>query len=252
MNNSSQRSSFVALCVAIGAFFALMFGQGSAAAQPILPHPIPVMAGELVPDMANCTNSHDLPTRASCAAALVNEQLTELFGITPKYTFIQSGAIGLTQLGIDRNLQPLACGYISGVLENLYCNGTVNLGEEQLSAFQWRTSDPQLTVALTTAHEAGHFLQNRLGFVNLTPIFMDARVFPYEQQSDCLAGAITERWVTQGIFPATAQYEGAAYFASIADEKDPSHGGPQDREAAFSKGYEGGVQACGAFSIGLR
>lgn len=251
MSNSSQRFSFAALFAAIGAFFALMFGQNPAAAQPILPHPIPVMAGELVPDMTNC-NGHDVPTRASCAAALVNEQLIELFGVTPRYAFIQIGAIGLTQLGIDRNLQPLACGYISGVLENLYCNGTVWFGEEQLSAFQWRTSDPQLTVALTAAHEAGHFLQNRLGFVNLTPIFMDARVFPYEQQSDCLAGVITERWVARGIFPATAQYEGAAYFASIADEKDPSHGGPKDRKDAFLTGYEGGVGSCGVFSQGLR
>lgn len=241
--------SFIA---AILSLFALVFGGiGTATAQPVQPHPIPFMAGQVIPDITQCENSYDLPTRTSCAAALVNNELMALYGQTPNYSFIQEGAIGITQLGFDLS-GPVACGYVSGILENMYCNRTINFGEQQLEMFQQETSDPQLAVALIGAHESGHFVQNVVGLVNLTPIFADPRVFPYEQWSDCFAGVVAERWQTQGIFAGDLREEGAMLFAGIAREGELSHGSPWMRRDAFYRGFDGGLAACGSPSVGLR
>ena len=247
------RFSAASAIAAVALFLSAFFGQGNAIAQPVVPNPIPFMAGQVTPDTGACVYSYDLPTRVSCAAGLVNDQLLQLYGATPSYTYIHDGAVGLTQIGIDNKGEPIACGYVSAVIENMYCGGSINFGEHDLSFAQWRTSDPQLAVALTAAHESGHFIQTRFGLVNLTPIFTDARVFPFEEQSDCVAGVIAARWVEQGNFPDTARNEGAAYFASLGVEGELSHGGPEQRQDAFLLGYDGeDVQTCGNPALGLR
>lgn len=235
----------------IAAIASITGGGVASASPPIVPGPNLFVESGIVPDLTNCEDANDLPMRMSCSAGMVNNILAELDAPLPNYALVHNLAVGITQLEIDsRDGSIVACGYASGIMENHYCDGTIHLGESNLEVLQTYTADPLLGIALVTAHEAGHFIQNKIGGVNLTPIFMDERVFPYEQWSDCFAGFALRTWIDEDIFPQNSEQDALNLMYNIGREGEKSHGSGEQRQAAFAAGLSGRGSACGDPSVG--
>ncbi len=217
---------------------------------------MPFAAEQINPNMGLCDAGNDLRTLSACAAALVDGTLQETFGpnaTLPEYLYIQQDAMALTQLGRDpRDGSIVACGYLAGVIENHFCNSSIHLGEASLQEFYSTPVDPRLGVAFIAAHEAGHFIQTDTGKVNLTPIFMDVRIFTYEQWSDCFAGVTLAKWVAHGYFPASA-IDQITDLVNSMGPGESSHGTPNQRITAARHGYDhADIAICGSPSVGYQ
>lgn len=243
---------------AIAAMFATPIAQAQPAAPPVAPVLLPFTAEPVIPDTTWCGIGKETREFAACAAGRTNEFLHWAFngGLQPpKYAYVSGINIAVTQLGLDRDLSIVACAYGAGMMENHFCNNTVHLGEKGILTFPGENRNTEVGVALIAAHEAGHYVQTRAGGVNLTPIFQDARVFPFEQWSDCAAGVALWHWHNQGLYEDTTASDAAEQFAAIGVEGEPSHGGPAQRREAVLHGYDRagtqGILACGPPETGL-
>lgn len=100
------------------------------------------------------------------------------------------------------------------------------------------------SVYLIIPHEFGHSIQNQLG----TGFGLNVQM---ELQADCYAGGTLSALVNSGALTTEAGDEDELLL-SLAAAGDPTddwlnpaaHGTAEQRQAAFAKGYRGGVGAC--------
>jgi hypothetical protein len=241
------------LVVGTLAILAIVFGfmaPASALPIPIGTPIVPIAAdANVCASVANDTNNDNVPVKVACAVAWVHEFAVSEFGPAaslPSYVYIPLGSIGLSELGIAPDGSPSFCGYISAQVDLDYCNGTVHLGQGTLDNIPSGSTFSLAVIAAITAHETTHHWETVNGPVNLDPIFMDSRIFPYEQTSDCGAGAAIAFWISRGYLPPSASTDAQAAFGDIAVEGDDSHGSRDDRESAFELGFSSGLHACNA------
>jgi hypothetical protein len=244
------KRSFISILVALYASMVMVSGGASAQPPPVEPSPIPLAAAALTPSTGNCGDMR-IEWMASCAAGLANDVVNQEFGAMPNYEFIPTWAAGLSQVGFNET-GPIACAFLSApnvpaILDTLYCDNTVHLGELRLQEIQ-KKPDPQMIISVLTAHEAMHFVQAQHG-VNMTLIFPTPAALPYEQQGDCFAGYALTKWIAQGIFAPNS----GEVFRNLLQESPPSqsHGDAGQRQAAFWLGFTQGLAACGDPAAGL-
>jgi predicted metalloprotease len=158
----------------------------------------------------------------------------------PEVVYVEAGTSGREGC-LDSNGSHAS--YTSSSYEYCPSDATVYVGQETLWEFYSETGDAGPAVGL--AHEFGHHIQAALGVPS--PRTAEQSI-EYENQADCLAGAWTKYTDQHGwleypddiedietLFPIIGSHEGA----------DRDHGTASERETAFTKGFQGGVNACG-------
>lgn len=130
-----------------------------------------------------------------------------------------------------------------------HCKGVTYVNE---------TGDPKLIQTMNeaiavTAHEVSHGLQEHAGLnpvdvsiaTMLNPHLSD--LLPFEQSSDCFAGAVYALYYKKGMRTIHQVNQAAAYFERIAGKGDPGHGMPKQRRDAFNKGFDNGSGYCNSY-----
>ena len=148
---------------------------------------------------------------------------------------------------------PTACGradprrtaaFYCGLADTIYYRAEFRAAVEAgVGDFGW---------VVVVAHEWGHHVQLRLGFLEAGAPGQvgDFAPIELEQQADCLAGAYT-RYAEATAWLDPGDVEEALVLTELAGDPvgtpwdDPfAHGSGEERVAAFLDGYEGGLAAC--------
>jgi predicted metalloprotease len=132
-----------------------------------------------------------------------------------------------------------------------YCgNGDFIAYDEEALLPKLREHFGEFAVGLVLAHEFGHAVQARVGYMPSATVYM-------EQQADCFAGAWAQHVAEsddEDVHLSTQDLDTA--LAGLLTLSDPSgvdglaegaHGNGFDRVSAFQDGYERGVGACAAY-----
>lgn len=168
----------------------------------------------------------------ACAAGL-SQQYRSAAGLntTPKYLYVRYAWV--SQLTWTKKGW-VGCAFHENAV--LYCNSAVHFGENSLKDIATLPLNPEAYATFLAAHEAAHHTQTTTGDTNLFPIFLDSRVFPFEQQSDCVGGAAIGYFVKMGRF---SEADALAIQAQLLKAlKTESHGSGAQRAAAFLTGYQ--------------
>ncbi len=143
--------------------------------------------------------------------------------------------------------QRIACGptLVDSATGPFYCVATRTIHID-LRFLQPATDAYGPTTILTaTAHEWGHHVQILRGITAATNTRRER-----ELQADCYAGAFVAADIRQGRLAKSEADQARRFLRSIgarhpgADRDDSAHGTPEQRVAAFDRGFNGGVDAC--------
>jgi predicted metalloprotease len=120
---------------------------------------------------------------------------------------------------------------------------TVYVGQRTLWDIYSQTGDAGPAVGI--AHEFGHHIQTQL---NVPSPQTAAQSVQYENQADCLSGAWVKYTDEQGWLEVPDDIEDIELLFPLigsAEGTDRDHGTTEEREEAFTDGFNGGVTACG-------
>jgi hypothetical protein len=143
---------------------------------------------------------------------------------------------------------------LPGVQGSFYCQVDAGLYLDSQFLQQVRTSAGEFAVGYAVAHEVGHRVQDLLGITKTNEYIRFGQPFSreIELQADCLAGVWSKSASTRGFAGADDVGQAVTLAWTIGDPKWASqhspdaHGTPDDRSAAFLRGFNGsGPASCG-------
>ena len=162
----------------------------------------------------------------------------------------------ITRLTLFRQGIDSACGTASSAVGPFYCplDRRVYIDLTFYDELRSRFGAPgDFAQAYVIAHEVGHHVQNQKGLLGRGEVHQ----IETELQADCLAGAWAKDANARGIVEVGDVDEALNAAAAIGDDtiqrkttgrvqpETWTHGSAAQRSAAFKKGLEGGVGACG-------
>ncbi len=239
--NRFTRVAAISLAVGIVAgIVAGLFGEAPSA------HAAPAGFTVVTPSIAACDSAAahrgDLRALTACGAGYVAKWLrhTGASGVVTSTVITPKLSAGLHR----SSTTGFVCGYAPLVFGMHHCDRTTYMSRGDSEILR---TPAQAIAALV--HESGHGLQERAG---LDPVLVtlqgptSPRLFPYEQSSDCWAGA-AYRWFVSTGMPHVNVAEATSLFARIARDGDHGHGSPRQRVAAFQLGLKSGSGACNVY-----
>lgn len=244
MNKTPQMARLAILSIVAAVFGWIFISAGAASAAPIPAGTTPVVAS-----MEAC-NGDSFDQWISCGAAFTNDWLQhEGSGDVVEAT--------VTAPSLSLGLWPSATtGGVCGFVEV----GGIGFGMHHCDrvSFVSAASDPHMVTSkiagiVALSHESGHGMQEKAGLDPVATTLQNTsgpQLFPYEQSSDCWAGAAFSWYIQQGMLSGNDVPAAMAFIASIGIEGEAGHGSPSQRQAAFNNGLNGGSAACNAYFPG--